>query len=94
MGTVLRSSDQAEVGKKLTFVGLLSAAPKVVSEDGVTSPLQKVHEDADLMTLLLVASGTGSVDAFVIDKRTGKFARAVAGKLAGVYVLASVGTCR
>jgi len=94
MGTVVRSSDRSDVGTKLTFVGLLSNAPKVVFESGITSPMQKVHEGPNSLTLLLVASGSGSVDVFVIDKVTGKFSRASAGGVAGVYASASVGTCK
>jgi len=92
MGIVVKSSDSADVGKKITFVSLDSAAPKVVFESGMTSPVQKVHEDDASLTLLLVAPMSGSVDAFVIDKKTGRFARAAAGSFTGVHALASVGT--
>ncbi|NOT34856.1 MAG: hypothetical protein HOP12_11895 [Candidatus Eisenbacteria bacterium] len=94
MGTVVRSSDRAEIGDKLAFVGLLSNDPSVLFESGMTSPLQKVNEDARSMTLLLVASGSGSVDAFVLDKQSGKFSRASTGMVGGVYASASVGTCK
>jgi len=94
MGTILKSSDVKEVGKKVTFVGLHSSTPKVVFETGMTSPLQKIHEDNHSLTLLLVASLSGSTDAFVINKKTGKFARASAGSFASVYASASVGTCK
>jgi len=93
--TIIKSSDQSQVGYNLTFVGLQSGAPKVVfAEDGMTSPVEKVSEGEKSVTLLLVASGTGSVDAFVIDKETGHFARASAGAPAGVYASASVGLCK
>ena len=91
MGTVLRSSDPDAVGKKVTFVGLGSQAPKVVFESGITSPLQRLYEDESTVTLVLVASGSGSLDGFVIDKTTGKFARATAGSFIGVYASGSVG---
>lgn len=91
VGTVLKSSNQAEVGRQLTFVGLLSAAPRIVFDSGMTSPVQKVADSPNAITLLLVASGSGSVDVFVIDKNAGKFSRAAAGALAGVHALASVG---
>jgi len=94
MGTIVRSSDASDVGKKITFVGLRTEAPKVVFESGMTSPLMKVDDGPKTMTLLLVASGSGSVDAFVIDKMSGKFSRASAGSFAGVYASASVGTCK
>jgi hypothetical protein len=91
MGTVSASSDPKEVGKKITFVGLESSSPKVVFESGITSPLVIVHNDVQVMTLMLIAS-TGSVDTFAIDKMDGRFARASAGAFTGVNALASVGT--
>ena len=45
MGTVIRSSARADVGKKVTFVGLKSGQPKVVLRAGWTSPLQKMYKD-------------------------------------------------
>ena len=95
VGSVLKSSSRKGVGEKLTFIGLNSGAPKVVfGESGMTSPLSKVFENEKMVTLLLVASGSGGVDAFVIDKQSGKFARAAAGGLTGVHALASVGLCQ
>jgi hypothetical protein len=95
MGTVLKASDRSEVGKRITFVGLLTDTPQVVFESGVTSPLKKVFEESESMTLLLVASATGSIDAFVIDKSTGKFSRAAVGDFLGeVYASAWVGRCK
>jgi hypothetical protein len=96
MGTVLKSSARSDVGKKITFVGLLTDAPKIVFESGLTSPVQKVYEGPKTMTLVLVASGTGSVDAFVIDKETGKFSRGEASVFVDgpAIASASVGTCK
>lgn len=91
MGTIVRASNPSEIGKKVTFVGLNSSAPKVVFESGVTSPLQRLYEDEQTITLVLVATGSGSLDGFVIDKKTGKFARATAGSFIGVYASASIG---
>ena len=54
-------------------------------ESGVASPVQKVYESEDTLTLAVVASGTGSVDSFVIEKKTGKFARVAVGSVAGLY---------
>lgn len=95
MGTVLKASAREDVGEKLTFVGLNTADPRVVfGGTGGNQPFTKVYETEKVVTLLWVATGTGSVDAFVIDKETGKFARAAAGKFGGIYASASVGLCR
>jgi hypothetical protein len=94
MGTLVKSSSRDEVGDKVTFVGLKSNKPKVVFENGGTSPLQKVFESESTLTVILVASGSGSIDAFVIDKKTGKFSRVTAGNVDGVYASAAVGTIK
>ena len=77
MGTVLKSSDPSDIGRKITLVGLQSATPKVVVENG-TFPLTKMADSEDTMVLMLVTPG-GSVDGFVVDKKGGKFARVEAG---------------
>jgi hypothetical protein len=94
MCTIKDSSDKKEIGKKITLMGLTTTQPKAKYQSGVTSPLQKVFESESTLTVLLVASGSGSVDAFVIDKENGHFSRAMAGSFAGVYSSASIGTCQ
>jgi len=94
MCTIKDSSDKKEIGKKITLMGLTGTQPKAKFESGTTSPLQKVFESESTLTVLIIASGSGSVDAFVIDKKNGHFSRAVAGSVAGVYSSASVGTCQ
>jgi len=95
MGTVLKATARKDVGEKVTFVGLNTKDPRVVfGGSGGNYPFKKVYETEDVVTLMWVATGTGSVDAFVIDRKTGKFARAAAGKFSGVYASASVGLCR
>jgi len=94
MCTIKDSSDKKEIGKKITLMGLTTTQPKAKFESGTTSPLQKVFESESTLTVLIIASGSGSVDAFVIDKKNGHFSRAVAGSVAGVYSSASVGTCQ
>lgn len=94
MGTLIKSSNRTEVGSKVTFVGLKSNKPKVVFENGTTSPLQNVFENESTLTAILVASGSGSIDAFVIDKKTGKFSRVTAGNMGVVYATAAVGTIK
>ena len=63
-------------------------------ESGTTSPMQKIFESESTLTIQLIASGTGSTDTFVIDKKKGHFARAVTGSLFGVYSDAAIGTCK
>lgn len=94
MGTLIKSSSHDQIGDKVTFVGLNSNQPKVVFESGTTSPLQKIYESERTLTLILVALGSGSIDSFVIDKKTGKFARVTAGNVYGVYATAAVGTIK
>lgn len=94
MCTIKDSSDKKEIGEKITLMGLSTTQSKAKYESGVTSPLQKVFESASTLTVLIIASGSGSVDAFVIDKKNGHFSRAAAGSLAGVYSSASIGTCQ
>jgi hypothetical protein len=101
VGTIAKSSDHGNVGQHITFVGLHSTTPKVVFENtGGTSPVQRVFEDDTTLTLVLVGSATGGVDAFVINKKTGLFANVSAsGSLStsenfGVSAVASVGSCK
>ncbi len=93
--TILTSSSGDEVSRKISFINLGGNEPKVLfSDTGTTSPLTTVHTSDDTVTLQLVASGSGSTDTFVIDKKTGIFSRAVAGSFAGVYAIASKGNCK
>jgi hypothetical protein len=92
--TIKDSSNKKEIGKTITLIGLATTQPKAKFESGVTSPLQKVFESESTLTVLLIASGSGSVDAFVIDKKNGHFSRAEAGSFGGVYSSASIGTCQ
>jgi len=94
MCTIEVSSDKSEVGKKIALIGLKSQTPKVIYESGITSPMVKVFESEKTLTIQLVATGSGSIDAIVIDKTTGRFSRATAGSLMGVYSTASLGSCR
>ncbi len=93
MCKIVDGSNRNEIGNKITLMGLMSDQPKVKYESGTTSPMRKVFESESTLTIQLIASGTGSVDTFVIDKKKGYFSRAVAGSLAGVYSDAAIGTC-
>lgn len=88
------SSDKKDVGKKITLMRLTTTQPEAKFESGVTSPLQKAFESELTLTVLLIASGSGGVDVFVVDKKNGHFSRAAAGSVAGVYSSASIGTCQ
>jgi hypothetical protein len=82
------------VGEVLTVINLRSDQPRVSFQTGVTSPVQRVYEDDSSVTLILIASGTGSIDAIIIDKESGKFARVQATKFAGVHATAAIGIFR
>lgn len=94
MCTTKDSSDKKEIGKRITLIGLTTTQPKAKFESGNTSPLQKVFESESTLTVLLIASASGGVDAFVIDKKNGHFARADAGSVVGIYSSESIGTCQ
>ena len=93
--TVKKSSDKREIGAVLSLLGLKTDSPKLLSNSsGGTFPLTKLHENKDTITAGLIATGSGSTDIFVIDKKTGEFARTASGSLAGIYASASKGTCK
>ncbi|HEX9757477.1 MAG TPA: hypothetical protein VGB26_06705 [Nitrospiria bacterium] len=94
MCEIVAGSNRNEIGNNITLMGLLSDQPKVKYESGTTSPMEKVFESESTLTIQLIASGTGSVDTFVIDMKKGHFSRAAAGSLAGVYSDAAIGTCK
>jgi len=94
MCTAKAASDSKDIGQRITLIGLTTTRPKVKYESGVTSPMQKVFESKSTLAIQLIASGSGSIDAFVIDKTKGHFSRATAGSFAGVYSSASVGICQ
>jgi hypothetical protein len=76
------------------LTGLKTDSPKAIFEGGSSSPLTVAFNDNHTLTLLLVASASGSVDAIVIDKATGQFARSAAGSLLGLYSSSQLGTCK
>jgi hypothetical protein len=94
MCKILVGSDRDKIGNNITLMGLLSDKPRVKYENGGTSPMQRVFESESTLTIQLIASGTGSVDTFVINRKTGHFSNAAAGSLAGVYSYAAVGICK
>lgn len=95
MGTVLQSSEKEGIGKNLTFFGLNTDKPNVLLSNGITYPLEKRFENERTLTLILASpSKSGGIDSFVIDKKTGKFARVEAGLTDDVYAISSLGACK
>lgn len=88
------SSSKEKVGETLSLLDLETDSPKMLSGSGGTYPMTKLFESADTLVIGLVASGSGSTDMFVINKKTGIFARTESGNLAGVFAFASKGICK
>ena len=91
---ILYSTDKEDSGKNLSFLGLKTTEPKILFESGLTSPMTKVFETDELLVIQLVASGSGSVDTFHLDKEKGTFVRVSSGICAGEYAMASKGNCK
>lgn len=91
---ILYSTNKDDVGKNISLLNLFSNDPKFLSPDGGTFPLKKVYETEDTLTMLWVATGSGSIDAIVLDKTTGIFSRVSAGSFLRVYAVASKGNCK
>lgn len=91
---ILDSSKKDEIGRQISFINLNSDEPKILFGEGGTSPMKKIYETDDTLTIQLVASGSGSVDTFVIDKKTGLFSRVSVGSFIGIYATASKGNCK
>ncbi|MFQ5913463.1 MAG: hypothetical protein ACE5JS_09795 [Nitrospinota bacterium] len=72
MCTIQVSSDKNEIGKDIILIGLKTQTPKVLFEGGATSPMVKVFESDKTLTIQLVATSSGGVDAIVLDKNTGR----------------------
>lgn len=69
--TVLYSTEAKGAGKKISLLDMKSDRPRVLFESGTDSPMQKLFETESLLVIQLIASGTGSVDTFHLDKRRG-----------------------
>lgn len=91
---ILYSTNREDVDKNISLLDLFSNSPGFLSPNGGTSPMQKMYETEDVLTMLLVASGSGSIDGFVLNKKTGTFARVSTGSFLGVYAVASKGNCK
>jgi len=88
------SSDPDERETTFTIVGLDTEAPTIVFGSGGTYRFAKAFESDHTISLTFVSRGSGGVDTIVVDKDDGKFARSTAGRLAGVYASASIGSCK
>ena len=91
---VKKSSDKKNIGIVLSLLDLTTDNPRMLSNNGASSPMTKFFEAEDTLVLGLVASVSGSTDIFVLNKEPGEFARTSSGNLGGVYAFASKGTCK
>ncbi len=89
---ILTSSKRDEIGRKVSLINLNTSNPKVLFEDGFSSPLKISFETERMLVLQLLAT-SGSTDIFSIDKTSGVFARTGTGVLLDVYAIASKGNC-
>ena len=90
-----RSTNKKDIGEVISLIGIDTDNPRVLfSNSGGTSPLKKLFESEETLTLGLVAFATGGTDIFVLNKKTGEFARTLSGNLANIYVSASKGVCK
>jgi hypothetical protein len=93
VGEVKKSVIATDVGTTVVFSGLDGTQPRAIFQSsGGNSPLKIIFETASKIGLQL---NTGSsLDSFVIDKKTGLFARTWSGNFDGVYAGASIGACK
>ena len=81
-------------GKTIAITGLSGDEQKVIYPEGNSSPMKKISETNDTVTIQLVASGSGSTDTFQISKTDGQFTETGQGNVAGPYSFTRSGTCR
>jgi hypothetical protein len=89
----LVSTQTEDVGKTITLMDLGTDQPRALFSSGTDSPMKKVSEYDDTLTIQLATAG-GSIDSITLDKQTGVFARAVVGKMGDPYAGASRGRCK
>jgi len=93
--TIVKSTDSSDKNKKITFLDLDNESPKVIIGDSEARyPLKIIYKSEETLTVQLVASGTGSVDTFVINLNNGKYVRLTGGNFAGIYGSVSYGACK
>ena len=81
-------------GKTIAITGLLGDEQKVIYPGGNSSPMKKISETNDTVTVQLVASGSGSTDTFQISKQNGQFTETGQGNVGGPYSFTRSGTCK
>jgi len=93
--TIETSTNPSEIGKKISLSGLATNTPTAVFENHIRSAMVRVFESEAALVIQLVATISGSIDAIVIDKQSGRFAHIAAGAFpADVHALSETGTCR
>lgn len=90
---ILVSTEKDEIGKNISLLNLESDQPRALFASGTDSPMKKISEHDDTLTIQLATAG-GSIDSITLDKKTGIFARAAIGKIGEPYASASRGTCK
>lgn len=92
---ILESTNKKDEGEKLYFLDLDTDEPKVLFTDTeIRSPFKKIYEDDNQITMQLLATATGSIDIFIIDKTNGKFVRLTGGRVDGLYGDVFFGVCK
>lgn len=81
-------------GKTIAITGLLGNEQKVIYPEGNSSPMKKISETNETVTIQLVASGSGSTDTFQISKENGQFTETGQGNIGGPYSFTRSGTCK
>ncbi len=89
----MASTQKDDIGKTITLMDLETDQPRALFSSGMDSPMKKVSEHDDTLTIQLATAG-GSIDSITLDKQTGIFARAVVGKMGEPYAGASRGRCK
>lgn len=92
--TILASSDAKQIDRIISLINLNTNEPKVLFEEGGTSPFKKVYETDDRLVIQLIATGTGGVDTIFVNKENGVFARSSVGSILGTYAIAQKGNCK
>lgn len=92
--TIESSSAPAETDRKFKLSGLTTAGPQAVFDNHVRSSMTAIFESEKTLVIQLVAAVSGSTDTIVLDKSSGRFARAAAGVFLELHALAQTGTCR
>lgn len=92
---ILESTSKRIKGENIYFLDLDTDEPKILfTGNEIRQPFKKIYEDTNQITMQLLATGTGSIDTFIIDKTNGKFVRLSGGRVDGLYGDVSFGVCK